>query len=474
MKDYRSKRIQIVSVFTLLLAGGLIFSILWSTIRNTNYDQQYASNHQKNLITNRDNILCGDITDTNGKVIASAKKDGKKQVIEYDDPYAYTLFVGLTTGKDSPETYGLYEMYQNYLYEASEGETKGATIQTSIDSDLQKYAYNLLAEQKKRGSVIIMEAKTGKIKACAFTPSVNGNELAEDWKEQLKKDGGYIKPLLNPVVPGSIYKITTSVGILEQGLEKITINDQGSMKIGNTSLRNSGGAVYGPLTLSGGFLHSSNVYFGTMGKDYLKQAKLEELADRFLIGKNLKLDFGTVSSQFYANNEKVTFSDIQNAWTAIGQNEVRLTIVNAAMLAQTIANNGVMMKPYAVESIYHSHGREKTYVEKTSEQVYKTVTEPEIAEQIRTIMKNTGEYYTNRRTGKTTITAGGKEISIGLKTGTGEIGGDKKNSIWITSMAPADDPEYVIAMNIYDSDQAGVSLLGDIISLYKETMKEGE
>ena len=41
-------------------------------------------------------------------------------------------------------------------------------------------------------------------------------------------------------------------------------------------------------------------------------------------------------------------------------------------------------------------------------------------------------------------------------------------------MAPADDPEYVIAMNIYDSDQAGVSLLGDIISLYKETMKEGE
>ena len=156
LKDYRSKRIQIVSVFTLLLAGGLIFSILWSTIRNTNYDQQYASNHQKNLITNRDDILCGDITDTNGKVIASAKKDGKKQVIEYDDPYAYTLFVGLTTGKDSPETYGLYEMYQNYLYEASEGETKGATIQTSIDSELQKYAYNLLAEQKKRGSVIIM------------------------------------------------------------------------------------------------------------------------------------------------------------------------------------------------------------------------------------------------------------------------------------------------------------------------------
>lgn len=38
-------------------------------------------------------------------------------------------------------------------------------------------------------------------------------------------------------------------------------------------------------------------------------------------------------------------------------------------------------------------------------------------------------------------------------------------------MAPADDPEYVIAMNIYDSDEAGKSLLGDIISLYQQAMK---
>ncbi len=56
-----------------------------------------------------------------------------------------------------------------------------------------------------------MDAKSGEIKACAFTPSVNGNDLSEDWKEKLSDDGGFIKPLLNPVVPGSIYKITTSV-----------------------------------------------------------------------------------------------------------------------------------------------------------------------------------------------------------------------------------------------------------------------
>lgn len=471
MKDYRSKRIQIISVATLVIAGVMILSILWTTIRNTSHDEEYAYRQKEELISKDKEVLCGDIIDENGTVIASAKKDGKEQKIQYEDPYAYTLFVGITEGKDSPETYGLYEMYQDELYSAGEGEEKGATIQMSINSELQKYAYQFLKKQDKRGSVIVMDAKSGEIKACAFTPSVNGNDLSADWKEKLSDEGGFIKPLLNPVVPGSIYKITTSVGILEEGLENEVVNDSGSTKIDGATLRNSGSAAYGPISLSKGFLHSSNVYFGTMGQKYLKQDKLEDLANRFLIGKNLKLDFGTVSSRFYDNNKKKDFTDIQTAWSSIGQNEVRLTIVNAAMLVQTIANDGIMMKPYAVQSIYHGKGSDKTYEMQTKEQEYKKVTDKETAQKLQSIMKATGEYYTKQLTGKSTIKAGGREITIGLKTGTGEIGSDKNNSIWIASMAPADDPEYIIAMNVYDSEGAGKSLLGDIISLYQETMK---
>ena len=111
---------------------------------------------------------------------------------------------------------------------------------------------------------------------------------------------------------------------------------RGSVKIGNTTLSNSGGAAHGKISLPQGFLSSSNVYFGTMGEKYLKQEKLENLADRFLIGKNLRLDFGTVSSTFYTNNKKTKFTDIQNAWTAIGQNQVQLTIVNAAMMLRPL------------------------------------------------------------------------------------------------------------------------------------------
>jgi peptidoglycan glycosyltransferase len=142
------------------------------------------------------------------------------------------------------------------------------------------------------------------------------------------------------------------------------------------------------------------------------------------------------------------------------------------MLAQAIANDGVMLKPYAIDTIYQGDGEDKiTYLTSKTEE-YKTVTDESVAQKLRSIMKATGEYYVKNKTGKTTFTAGGKEISLGMKTGTGEIGGNKKNSIWITSMAPADDPEYIVAMNIYDSDQAGKSLLPDIISLYQKAMKK--
>lgn len=77
MKDYRRKRIQIISAVTLVLAGLMILSILWTTIRNTTHDKTYAKQQKEELVS-RDSkkVLCGDIIDTNGTVIASAKKTG--------------------------------------------------------------------------------------------------------------------------------------------------------------------------------------------------------------------------------------------------------------------------------------------------------------------------------------------------------------------------------------------------------------
>lgn len=494
MKSYREKRIQRVFYLTTALCIYIVICVVWMTIKYAVTSEEETKKGQ--LVKTERDILAGDIVDCNENVIASAdyveeddKKEemqeenasneqkNKKQKISYRDPYAYSIFIGSTVGKKEKESdadkdiYGLYQLYQSELYKEKSGEDKGATVKTSMDGNLQEYAYELLAAYEKRGAITVLEAKTGKIKACVFTPSYDANTLESGWIDQLAEEGGYIKPLSVPVVPGSIYKIITSMGILENGLEDQVIKDEGTLSLEeNLVLNNSGGAAWGPISLEQGFIHSSNVYFGTMGKDYLKKDKMQELAQRCLIGKTLDFDFGRVVSKF-----EIDDSPSSLAWTAIGQGKVELTVMNAAMIVQAVANDGIMMKPYGVEAIYHGEGENRIYYKQSRAETYKTITTPEVAGRLKEIMKSTGEYYTKNLTGNSTIYAGEKNISIGLKTGTGQItsSGDNHSS-WIASMAPADDPEYVVVMNLYDTNRMGKDLLGDVISLYKKIMEKGE
>ena len=198
-----------------------------------------------------------------------------------------------------------------------------------------------------------------------------------------------------------------------------------------------------------------------MARDYLKKEKLDELAERFLLGKRLELDFGNIQSR-YSTTDNVS----ELCRTAIGQGKVEMNIINAAMLAN-VAVDGNIMKPYVVKRIYNE--KESLKQNNKTREVYKKVTTKKVAGQLREIMQYTGENLIKRKTGAKTIQAGEKNISIGLKTGTGEINNEKKlNSSWITSFAPADNPQYIIAVNVYGTEETGGELLPDIIDLYKK------
>ena len=480
MSYYRTKRIKAVSNFTVGLFAFIVLFVLGTTVKNMSQPVE------EELIpfepVEQEYALAGDILDCNGNVIVSAsRQDDGTQQLTYRHAYAYTLFVGSTDtpdGDDSDQdpTYGIYDLWGDELYSNLPGEEKGASVQLTIDGNLQEYAYEKLSATGKKGSIVIMEAKTGKVKACVFTPSIDGNQLEPGWESELSEAGGHVYPLTNPVVPGSIYKIVTSAGVLEQGLEEVVVSDNGELDLGGgKTLPNYNSNAYGNLSLKDGFRHSSNVYFGTMGRDYLKETVLEDLAERFQIGKTLKFDFGTVKSTITMGEESSSL-----AWLAIGQggsgSEVKLSPMNAAMVVQTVANNGEMLEPYAVEKIFYQREDGETTLHKGQTKSFKQVLNTSVAKDLQEIMKYTGEYYTEKQTGKKTITVNDQEISIGMKTGTGEYleNGKKTNSIWIASMAPADQPEYIVVMNLTGSAQTGSSLLKDIIALTKETLGSGE
>lgn len=135
---------------------------------------------------------------------------------------------------------------------------------------------------------------------------------------------------------------------------------------------------------------------------------------------------------------------VQNAWMAIGQENVQVTPLMMAMVAQSIANGGKEMKPYVVDSVSDYNG---TVIKQTLPEIWKTPMLPQTATQLKNMMIKVVNDGTGRR-------ARSSQVQIAGKTGTAEIEGRGPNA-WFVGFAPAQAPKYAIAVVVEDSDTGG-------------------
>lgn len=336
------------------------------------------------------------------------------------------------------------------------GKKTGSTVKLTVDSGLQTKAYRAISDYK--GSAVVLDAKTGEILALTSSPSFNANKIDENWEKLMETEGIFTSnSYQNAVIPGSVFKLITSAAIIEGQLEDEVVHDRGSLKVDGREIKNANGAVYGDLTFENGFVNSSNVYFMTQGLR-LGADTLEQTMKKFLIGEEIPLDFTTLTS----NRDFGDYSDNMVATTAFGQGNTLITPLHMAMIAQSIANEGIMMKPYLISSITNGKG------EKTDEGKKEELTTPvskETADKIKNAMVKAGEKY-----GMMTLENGGK---IAAKTGTAQRG-DGTNNAWMVSFAPADNPRYVVCMNHLESKEYGVALKEEVESIYRYLFSKPE
>lgn len=420
-----------------------------------------ADQYKQEAITdyNIRTIAAGTIYDCNGTPLVTTEA---KQWSEYIDPYAYTQVIGYIAPSTSGfGSYRLMSFLKDELYETTSIEsTQGSSFYLTLDHDLQLQAYHLLVDtigEGETGSVVIMDVKTGEIKAFVSVPSFNANELSESIKNvQLSQDSNinpnsimsYPVTHKNRLVPGSIFKIVTSVALLENGLEDFTVLDN-SFYIGDGKIVNHYSNTNMTIGYDTAVLKSSNVYFSSAALKMKEQGNgdaLNDVAERFMLGKKLELDFGDVESNWDLN----LADDHGYAMTAFGQGKTLITTLNAAMIAQAIANDGQMLEPYMIQSKVDSDGR--TVYEGESK-LLSEVTTPEICNRITEAMVPVGSSL-------------GMD-NVAAKTGTGQIG-DVNNmfNAWLMTFAPADDPQYVVVVNHCVTKQYGSSLAGVVSELY--------
>ncbi|MGW1200989.1 peptidoglycan D,D-transpeptidase FtsI family protein [Streptomyces sp. NPDC002536] len=329
---------------------------------------------------------------------------------------------------------------------------QGGDVVTTIDPKAQKAAYEGLGD--KKGAVVALDPRTGKILALASTPSydpsVFAGQSAKDkaaW-EELEKDKD--KPTLNRALkevypPGSTFKIVTATAALENGLYT-DINastdspDPWTMPGTRTVLPNQNPtAPCKNASLDVAMQHSCNNVYGKASSD-LGREKMRETAERFGFN-NPKVDTPVRAA-------KSTFPDninsSQTALAGIGQGSLTATPLQVAMMTAAIANDGKLMKPYMVEEL---RSPDLSTIEKHKPEQLSQAASPEIAKKVQQMMEDTA----TKGTGKAALIDG---VTVGGKTGTAERGAKQKNLAWFISYAKTAEGSPVAVAVMIDPDDS--------------------
>lgn len=334
-------------------------------------------------------------------------------------------------------------------------EKRGADIRLTIVPEVQREALDQLRSLGKSGAVVVIDVETGAVVAMVSAPAYDPNLLEANW-DQLSSDPS--APLFNratqgATTPGSAFKLITTAAALDTGAFEPTSkfeDDKGSIDIYGNTINNYRTLPFGDHDLTEAFVQSINTTYAQVG-DELGQETLVEYTKAFGLYERppLQLPEDEVAiSGRYEDGEladpDLTLDPVQVAWMAIGQENLQVTPLQMAMIAQAIGNGGEMMAPYLVDTISDYNG---TIIKQADAKVWKTPIDSDTADELTKMMVKVVEEGTG-------IKAKSSAVEIAGKTGTAEVEGRGPNA-WFVGFAPADDPRFAIAVMVEDSDEGG-------------------
>jgi penicillin-binding protein A len=432
----------------------------------------------------------GRILDREGRVLASNKRteDGEAYRVYADDSISHV--VGYASRRYG--TVGLERTYAAELlgvrpqdplarlaakFRAPEDGRE--SLRTSLSLRLQKLAVRLLGDD--RGAVVMLDPRTGEVLVLASTPTFDASGVANPATAQrtftaLSKDSS--DPLLpratqGRYVPGSVFKIVTAVAGLGSGAVTPSTRfpeqppaEEDGLLVSGYRVRDGHHPATGDreLDLGGAIEVSCNIWFALTGLE-TGGGELTAFADRLGFDDPLAFDLPTVASQLTNGGGPLPggfADDVELANAAYGQGEVLATPLQMALVAATIANDGVLMEPRLATAFVAADGSERTIAPRP----WRTVLDPSLTEAIRAGMERAVEGTLGRQ-----YTAGARVpgIRVAGKSGTAQLGGKGEPHSWFIGFAPADDPEVAIAVLVEHGGggaQRAAPLAGEMLQAY--------
>jgi len=259
--------------------------------------------------------------------------------------------------------------------------TPGHALTLTVDEVIQYIAEKELEEavtqsRAKFGTVIVMEPRSGGILALAVSPRFDPNVVAA-----LTPDRWRNRALTDTYEPGSTMKIVVAAAALEEKVmtpDSLVFGENGRMVIANTTIHDH--EKQGWMTFSEVIQKSSNIGTAKAGMA-LGEQRLYRYLQAFGFGQRTEIDLpGEVSGLLKAPKD---WGRRSLASISMGQ-EVGVTPLQMVSAVATLANGGVMMKPYVVSEVRDEKGR---LLKEVLPQVKRRVLSPDTARMMTTMLE---------------------------------------------------------------------------------------
>lgn len=336
----------------------------------------------------------------------------------------------------------------------------GYDVISTIDVFIQDIAHHALLKQLEdyeadHGCVVVMETETGHIKAISNL----GRAV----------DGSYYETTNYAIAeshePGSTFKLVDLMTVLEDKVaDTSTVFDTkgGEISYYGRIVRDSHRGGYGKVSLARGFELSSNTVMAQVVHDNYKNnpSKFVNHINSYGLNKTLGLHFQGEGRPYIPQPGDKHWSGVSLPWMAFGYG-VSVTPLQTLTYYNSVANNGVMVKPQFVSEIKEWNRTIKKF---NVEVLNPRICSPETIKKLKAVLAN----VVKKGTGSKLYS---KDFSMAGKTGTAKVnygGKDKSGMYYASSFVgyfPADHPKYSCIVvvhkpntsrnNYYGADVAG-------------------
>lgn len=461
-----TKRGIFLWIMSLAFVVGLVFMTV-SLVQNGDTWVMKRFNHH--VYSNGELIGAGTIYDKDGDVLAETK-DGDRVYSDSTTTRKSTLHVVgdpknfISTGVQSVYSARLTGYSLLFGVHNIQKYGKGNDLKLTIDRDICDEAYKALDGRK--GTVGIVNYKTGEIVCSVSSPSYDVEDVPDNLLTSERYEGVYINRLLDAhYVPGSTFKLVTAICAIENIPDiysrEWVCNGEYQPESGVAIKCNANHGKH--INFKDALAKSCNSTFAQIAIE-LGQEKLATTAKELGIGSAVTVS-GTIDSYagHFDTTDKIKLGVDALGWTGIGQGNTRIAPITMLRIVSAVANGGNAVSFNIVDSLANQAGKALDFTLPSNQL---SMMNSDVAAKLKKMMRyNVTNHYGESRY---------KGLNLCAKSGTAQIDSDESHNIaWFVGFMDDSEHPYAFVVAI-ENGNSGSQTAGPVAKRVLTKLVESE